>query len=143
MSLINDIRQHTKVFDPQATFSYGRPFDTALASAKEEVLGYFIHVDPITFGGITDGTESAPVTIGFLKQDSPDSEYDKDQNLDITPSIEELQDAAKIFAVQWLNSFLDTYQYGAANYTITPVTRIKNVMSGVMLSVTFNYKTPC
>lgn len=142
--LIDDIRESTTTFIPQSVFSYGRSFDTALDAAKIEVDQWFIHLDPITFTGTTpDNAISAPLSLGFLKQDTPDSEFDQAQNLEITQSIEEIHDEALTLAVRWLNNFLDTYTYGTATYTAIPIVRVKNVMSGILLNVTFIYKLPC
>jgi len=142
--IIDDIREHLGTYIHNSVFSYGRPFDTALAAAKIQTDQWFIHVDPVTFNGnITDATESAPVSIGFLLQDTPDSTFDETENMDVTPSIEAIQKDAKSKALDWLSDFLDTYKYSNVTYTVAPITRIKNVMSGILLNVTFAYKTPC
>jgi hypothetical protein len=138
-----DIREHIKKYKPTAIFNYGRSFDTALAAANNSVQDWFIFLDPVVFTGVPNETESANVLIGFLKQDSPHSEFDADSNLEIDLSIEQIQDEAHTLAVAWLNEFLDTYKYSATAYTLNTVTRIKNVMSGKTLSVTFNYKPSC
>ena len=139
----DDIREHLKIYKPTAVFSYGRNFDTALDSNLKLITDWFIALDPITFNGNVNDTESAQVVMGFLKQDSPDSTYDKDDNLEIDLSIEEIQSDAHTFALAWLNDFLDNYKYSAVTYTLTPITRIKNVMSGKLLTVTFNGKPTC
>jgi len=139
----DDIREHLKTYKPTAVFSYGRNFDTALDSNLKLIIDWFIPLDPISFNGVVNDTESANVVMGFLKQDSPDSSYDKDDNLEIDLSIEEIQAEAHKFALDWLNDFLDNYKYSVVNYTLDPVTRIKNVMSGKLLRVTFNGKPTC
>ena len=139
----DDIREHLRTYKPTAVFSYGRNFDTALKANIDLITDWFIPLDPITFNGNVNDTESANVVMGFLKQDSPDSTYDKDDNLEIDLSIEEIQSDAHIFALAWLNDFLDNYKYSAVTYTLTPITRIKNVMSGKLLTVTFNGKPTC
>jgi len=144
--ITQDIRDSINSFIPTAVFSYGRSFDTALAAAKINIDDYFIHLDPITpNGNITDGTKTASITMGFLKQTKPDSEFDKEQNLDIDASIEEVQNEAELKAEAWLNEFLNTHSstYQAGTYTLPPATKIKNVMSGVLLQVTLSYRSPC
>lgn len=138
-----DIREHIATFDSTAVFSYGRPFDTALDAATIEIDQYFIHLDPIRFEGVVNETELANVSIGFLLQDKPDSSFDNENNLDITDSIETIQHNAKVKALSWLNDFLDNYTFSGSTYTITPVTRIKNVMSGVLLTLQLRYKPTC
>lgn len=144
--ITQDIRDSINLFIPTAVFSYGRSFDTALAAAKITVDDWFIHLDPITQqGNITDGTKSAPFTIGFLKQTKPDSEFDKEQNLDIDPSIEEVQEEAGRKAEAWFNEFLNTHSstYQGGSYTLAPVTKVKNVMSGALIQGTLNYRSAC
>ena len=144
--ITQDIRESINLYMPSAVFSYGRAVDTALAASKLKVDDWFIHLDPITpQGNITDSTKTAALTFGFLKQTKPDSEYDKEQNLDIDLSIEEVQNEAEQKAEAWLNNFLNTHSstYQAGNYTISPATKVKNVMSGVLLQVTLNYRSAC
>lgn len=138
-----NIREHIAKFIPTSVFNYGRPADTALASAEISIDDWFIHLDPVTFEGTVDDKETARIVIGFLKQDSPDSSFDNENELSINDSIELLQHNAKLKALSWLNDFLDNYRYGAVTYTLTPATRIKNVMSGVLLTVNLNYKQRC
>jgi len=142
--LIDDIRESVKNYIPTSVFSYGRSFDTSLEVSKESIQDYFIHLDPLTYNGkLNDATESATINLGFLLQDKPDSSYDKDENLDIDDSIEEIQANTKLMATNWLNYFLDNYSYSDAEYEIMPITRIKNVMSGILLKIKLSYKTPC
>jgi hypothetical protein len=139
----DDIREHLKTYKPTAVFSYGRNFDTALKSNIDLITEWFVTLDPVSFNGVVNDTESSNIVMGFLKQDSPDSTFDKDDNLDIDLSIEEIQSDAHTFALAWLNDFLDNYKYSVGNYTLDPITRIKNVMSGKLLRVTFNGKPTC
>lgn len=144
--IIDDIRASIKTYSPTSVFSYGRPADTAIASAKIGIDDWFIHLDPIsTDGNATDNNLSTPLSFGFLRQDKPDSEYDEDQNLDIDPSIESIQKEAQTFAIGWLDHFMDNYgnQYSNTTYNISPATRVKNVMSGVLFRATFTYKGTC
>jgi hypothetical protein len=143
MTIQDEIREHLKTFKPTAIFSYGRSFDTSLKTALDLITDWFIYLEPVTFNGQADNIESSQIVLGFLKQDSPDSSYDKDDNLDIDPSIEEIQSDAHKLALQWLNDFLDNHNYSDGTYTIAPITRIKNVMSGVLLTVTLNGKPKC
>jgi hypothetical protein len=143
MTIQDEIREHIKTFKPTAIFSYGRSFDTSLKTALDLITDWFIYLEPVTFNGQSNNTESATIVMGFLKQDSPDSSYDKDDNLDIDPSIEEIQSDAHTLALLWLNDFLDNYKHSDSTYTLEPITRIKNVMSGKLLRVTFNGKPKC
>lgn len=141
--ILDDIRADIAKNIPTAVLSYGRPFDTALASANISIDDWFIHIDPLTYDGNLNNGESVKLVIGFLKQDAPDSSFDDVENLDVTDSIERLQNDAKVKAVNWLKNFLDNYKYSESNYTILPATRVKNVMSGIVLTVTLSYKLPC
>jgi len=143
MTIQDEIRESIKAYSSTAVFSYGRNFDTALKTYKDEIQEWFVFLDPISFSGQANNTESANVVIGFLKQDTPDSSYDKDDNLEINQSIEEIQSEAHVFALGWLNYFLDNYKYSDSTYTLDPITRIKNVMSGKLMRVTFNGKPKC
>ena len=143
MTIQDEIREHLGVYKPNAVFRYGRNFDTSLNSAIELIEEWFVHLDPVTYEGFLNDTENTRLVIGILKQDSPDSNYNKDDNLEIDDSIETIQEDAKTFARNWINDFLDNYPYSAINYTIAPLTRVKNVMSGVLLTVTLNGKPRC
>ena len=63
--------------------------------------------------------------------------------MDIDPSIETIQKEAYVKAKAWLGDFLDNYPYSDGDFNITPVTRIKNVMSGCFLKVTLSGKSSC
>ena len=144
MQIVSDIRESVNDHIKDGVFNYGRATDTALASANLEVVSWFVHLDPVQIDGEVNLNERARVDIGFLQQDKPDSSFDAvDSNLDIDASIEQIQSDAKDLSLQWLNYFLDNYKYSCTTYTIRDVTRIKNVMSGVLLSVTFLYKPKC
>lgn len=144
MQIVNDIRESVNTYIDGVVFNYGRKFDHAIETNKIEVDGWFVHLDPITLNGKSnDGTKTATVNIGFLKQDNPDSEYDDTNELEITPSIEILQSDANQKAVDWLNYFLDNYHYSDGNYTLTPATRIVNVMSGCLMNVSLSFKQSC
>lgn len=143
MTIQEEIKESLKAYSPNIVVSYGRSFDSALATYKEEIIEWFAFIDPISFSGKANDTESANIVIGFLKQDSPDSAFDKDDNLELNQSIEEIQSDAHTFALGWLNYFLDNYKYSDGNYTLDPVTRIKNVMSGKLMRVTLSGKPKC
>lgn len=144
MTITDKIREHLSKYIPQSVFSYGRPFDTSLAAAKIPVNYWFIHLDPIEINGKSnDNTQSLRLSIGFLKQDKPDSSFDKAENLDIDESIEEIQASATTEAINWLNDFLDNYGYSDGEYNVKPLTRVKNVMSGALLTVTISGKIAC
>lgn len=144
--IIDDIRASFKTYNPSTVVSYGRPADTAIASAKLEIDEWFAHIDPIRVDGkAIDNNLSSPITIGILKQDKPDSQFDQEENLDIDPSIEEIQKEAQTFVLGWYNHFMDEYgnRYSNDAYSIVPATRIKNVMSGILFTGTFSYKGTC
>lgn len=144
MTLQDEIRKHLTKYLPSSVFSYGRAFDTALSAAKLEINDLFIHLDPIeTTGKASDGVIVKRVSIGFLKKDKPDSVFDKEENLEITPSVEEIQNSTETTAINWLSDFLDNYNYSDGDYTIRPITKVKNVMSGVLLTVNFSGKIKC
>lgn len=141
--IVDDIREHLSTYLIGSVFSYGRAFDTALATANIEIDKWFIHLDPVTFEGEINIFERVKLSIGFLKQDKPDSSFDDSENLDTSESIEAIQSEAKDTATAWLNDFLDNYLFSGNSYSITPVTRVKNVMSGCLINVTLSYKPSC
>lgn len=144
--ITQDIRQSFVIYSPSTVFNYGRPADTTLAAAKIEIDDWFVHLDPVsTDGTMPDKNLTTSVSLGFLRQDTPDSEYDDAQELSINDSIEKLQADAQTFAIGWLDFFMDNYgrKYGTATFRIQPATRVKNVMSGILFNVTFTYKAPC
>lgn len=143
-TIIDEIREHVAKYFKGSTFSYGRPFDTSLTAAQKTVTTWFIHLDPIEINGqANDSTQSIRLSMGFLKQDKPSSSFDKAENLDVDASIEEIQATASLEAVRWLNDFLDNYNYSDGAYNLRPLTRIKNVMSGTLLTVTLSGKIKC
>lgn len=144
MQVVNDIRVSINEFINGVVFNYGRSADTALASAVLEINQWFVHLDPVTIEGELQNFERARIQIGFLLQDAPDSSYDaNDTNLEIDLSIEEIQQKAKLKALEWANYFVDNYKYNGITYSVAPVTRIKNVMSGVLLTMQVSYKQSC
>lgn len=144
VTIIDEIREHLQKYLPNAVFSYGRSFDTSLAAAKIEVSGWFIHLDPIEFNGkANDSVQTARLSMGFLRKDRPDSAFDKAENLEIDDSIEEIQATAATEAINWLNDFLENYDYSDGDYNLRPLTRVKNVMSGTLLTVTLSGKIKC
>ena len=144
MTITDEIREHLAIYLKQSVFSYGRAFDTALAAAKIPVNYWFIHLDPIEINGkANDAVQSIRLSMGFLKQDKPNSAFDKAENLDIDESIEEIQATAATEAINWLNDFLNEYPYSDGDYNIKPLTRVKSVMSGVLLTVTISGKIKC
>lgn len=139
--IVDDIRNSIGINIKRSVFSYGRSYDTAISTAKIEIDQWFVFIDPIFYSGeVIDGTKTAPVFIGFIKQDKPDSEFDTEQNKDSFESIEQVQEEAQEVALTWLEYFRENYNYQVGAWSISPVTRVKNVMSGVVMQVSFSYK---
>lgn len=138
MTLIQTIRESvqncTGLTNP--LFVHGRGADTALASAKEQNTGTFIYLEPISKTiGVEDSTQLANIVIGFLTQDEPDSSSDAEISEESTLSMEEKIYDMEVEATNWLSYFFDNYTYRINGvYTLTPVYRIKNVMTGVLLT---------
>lgn len=137
MTLVQKIRESVNNC-PSLTnplFVHGRSSDTALDAAKEQNIGDFVYLEPITKTGNTDvSTQLTTIVIGFLTQDEPHSESDEVINEEETLSMEEKVNDMELKALAWLNYLFDNYTLRiSGNYTLTPVFRIKNVMTGVLL----------
>lgn len=144
MTLVEQIRESVNqcgvITNP--LFVHGRDSDTALDAAKEQNIGTFVYLEPITKTGTTDiSTQTATIVIGFLTQDEPDSESDEEVNEASILSMEEKINNMEVEALSWLGYLFDNYNLRmAGTYTLSPVYRIKNVMTGVLL--TFNLIEP-
>lgn len=138
MTLVESIRESINNCTDikNSMFVYGRESDTALEAAKEQNIGTFVYLEPISKTiGVEDATQLANIVIGFLTQDEPDSSSDEEINEASTLSMEEKVAEMESVANLWLTYFFDNYTYrinGA--YTLAPVFRIKNVMTGVLLT---------
>jgi hypothetical protein len=147
MTLVQSIRESVKncsdITNP--LFVHGRSADTALASAKERVDGTFVYLEPITKTvGSEDSTQGAAIVIGFLTQDEPSSSSDEELNEADELSMEEKVSAMETQATNWLDYFFDNYLFRiSGTYTVTPVFRIKNVMTGVFLTFTLIEPKQC
>ena len=47
MTLQDEIKESLKLYSPNIVVSYGRSFDTALATYKDEIQEWFAFIDPI------------------------------------------------------------------------------------------------
>lgn len=144
MTLVQKIRESVNNCPSitQPLFVYGRSSDTALDAAKELNTGTLVYLEPITKTGTTDvQTQIATVVIGFLTQDQPDSESDEYINEESIASMEEKVNAMETEALDWLEYLFENYTLRlSGTYSLTPIFRIKNVMTGVFL--TFNLVEP-
>ena len=144
MPVINDIREALAHTNDEAILYYGRSFDSALKSIEEDTSGLFVYVDPITYSvDVLNDTETASISIGFLKQDSPDSEHDETFNDSSLQSVENIIEEKKGEFISFITYFNENYNYSIATVNITPVYKVKNVCSGVLATFTLNYKLPC
>lgn len=149
--IVDDIRESVKLFMPTSEFSYGRRFDTAIEASNIQVSDYFVAMDPVRHStSRIDKNRTASVVMAFLVLDMDDSNYDKESNKDVELSIEEKQANALIKAEQWADYFIDVWcrisgntKYSITSMQINPLTRIKDMMSGVSVEFDLVYKKPC
>lgn len=135
MTLIQKIRTSVNNNIKNSLFVYGRNSDTALESAKVLNVGTFVYLEPINKSfSITDSFYTCSITIGFLTQDEPDSESDEELNEDMSLSMETKVADMETIAIEWLNTFATEDNYTINTVTLQPVFRIKNVMTGVLLT---------
>ena len=103
---------------------------------NKQNIGTFVYLEPISKTiAVEDATQTANIVIGFLTQDEPDSSSDAEVSEASTLSMEEKVADMETAASLWLTYFFDNYKFrinGA--YTLAPVFRIKNVMTGVLLT---------
>lgn len=145
MNIVQDIRESVKAANSQASFSYGRKWDTALEALILVTKDSLVCLDPVTYTGtVNDNTETANVSITFLKHDTKESIYDKEVNESINDSMEEIVNICKADAQTWLSYFNDNYTlYQPLQYTMFPVHKIKDMCSGVNVSIQFQYNKGC
>lgn len=146
--IVDDIRESVKLFLPNSEFSYGRKFDTAIEASSIKVNEYFVALDPIRVTSTrADKNRTVGVVMAFLVLDTTDSNYDKNTNKDVELSIEEKQANALLKAEEWADYFTDVWskkvgntKYQISTLTINPLTRIKDIMSGVSVEFDLVYK---
>lgn len=145
MTIIQAIRESIQDSIPNSLFVYGRNSDTALESAKELNIGTFVYLEPITkTSNLTDGFLTDNIVIGFLTQDEPDSSSDEQINEESILSMEEKIAEMENVAIDWLDYFCNNYNYAlSGSYTVQPVFRIKNVMTGVLITTQFIEPKQC
>lgn len=145
MTIIQAIRESVQDSIQNSLFVYGRNSDTALESAKELNIGTFVYLEPIQkTGNLTDGFLTNNITIGFLTQDEPDSSSDEEINEESSESMEQKVAEMENVAIDWLDYFCNNYTYSLnGNYNLQPVFRIKNVMTGVLLTFQFIEPKQC
>jgi hypothetical protein len=145
MTIIQAIRESVQDSIQNSLFVYGRNSDTALESAKELNIGTFVYLEPIQkTGNLTDGFLTDNITIGFLTQDEPDSSSDEDINEESIESMEQKVAEMENVAIDWLDYFCNNYTYSLnGNYNLQPVFRIKNVMTGGLLTFQFIEPKQC
>jgi len=149
--ITQDIRESVLLYLPTAEFSYGRKFDTAVEASKIKVTDYFVALDPISIrGSLISKEKIATISIAFLKLDSGDSNFDNATNVATTDSIEKIQDDSLIVAENWAYYFQNTWSKNNSNQrymfgeiTANGLTRVKDMMSGVLLNFTLTYKVNC
>lgn len=149
--ITQDIRESVLLYLPTAEFSYGRKFDTAVEASKIKVNDYFVALDPISIrGSLLNKERVATISIAFLKLDSGDSNYDNATNVALTDSIEKIQDDSITTAELWANYFQNVWsknnnnqRYMFGEISFNGLTRVKDMMSGVLASFTLTYKVNC
>lgn len=118
------------------SFVYGRSFDSALETHIKPTIVSFVFLDPITkVGTLDDGSEVNSISIGFIKQDAPDS-----SELEREALVDEMDELALTFLT---NLYSSTPLFQLGQYSMAPIYRIKNVCSGVLYTFTAIGKRPC
>lgn len=145
MNIVKDIRESVKLANTHAEFSYGRKWDTALEALIKVTKDSFVCLDPVTYvGTVNDNTETASISIAFLKKDVKESVYDKDSNEAEEESMEEIINDCKQQAQTWLSYFNDNYElYQMLQYTMFPVHKIKDVCTGINVAFQIQYNKGC
>lgn len=123
------------------SFIHGRSFDSALETITSDTTDAFSFLDPITKTGlISTRQETYNVSIGFIKQDSPDS-----SPLEREAIVQEMDELALDFLeiLFELNILDDGTILMFDTYNISPIYRIKNVCSGVLCTFSVTAQRPC
>lgn len=123
------------------SFVHGRSFDSALETHIKDTIPNFSFLDPIRKTGlISTRMETYNVSIGFIKQDSPDSSDEEREEI-----VEEMNVLCLAFLeiLFDLNVLDDGTILMFDSYSIDPIYRIKNVCSGVLCSFSVTGKRPC
>lgn len=140
--LVNEIRNAAIAAGVDAqSFVYGRSFDSAIETGIKDTLDAFAFLDPvIKKGTISDRKESYRVSIGFIKQDAPDS-----SELERETMVDEMDDLCLDFLqiLFDLNIAADGTILMFDSYSISPIYRIKNVCTGVLCTFEVMANRPC
>jgi len=133
--MVDIIRDAVIENNPDAEFIYGRPFDSALDTHIKATDVCYVFLDPIRKTGTqSDGHEVYQISIGFIKQDAPDSSVEEMELI-----INEMDLQAKGFRAALYA--LDSIMIDA--YAISEIRRIKNVCTGVLLELSITSTIPC
>lgn len=124
-----------------ASFIHGRSFDSALETITSDTTTAYAYLDPIVKTGlISTRQETYSISIGFIKQDAPDSSPAEREVI-----VDQMDDLCLAFLqiLFDLNVLEDGTIVMFDTYTISPIYRIKNVCSGVLCTFSVVGSRPC
>lgn len=145
-TLQQDIRASLLKYNELIKFSYGRSLDNALNSIKLEIDNYLVCLDPpIYSGGILDNNETKTISLSWLKKDNTDSVSDEAHNIASIESMEEIIKDCHDQCITWLKAFIDEYykKYGIDSYTGFEAFRVKDVLTGFVITLNVTSKLQC
>lgn len=139
--MVTDIQNALLEVSPSASFIHGRSFDSALDTHINDTTVAYVYLDPIIKRGtISNRRQTLDISLGFIKQDSPDSSVEEMKAI-----VEEMETLALDFLRYFFD--LDVLSDGSIiefdEYSITPVYRLKNMCTGVLVTFTVNQSIPC
>lgn len=140
-AIITEIKSVLKEIKPDASLIHGRSFDSALDTHIQSTEVAYVYIDPIIKRGtISDGKQLIDMSIGFIKQDAPDGSVEE---------MEAIVDDMEALAINFLKTFFDRniMENGDVlmfdTYNISPIYRIKNVCTGVLVTFTATASISC
>lgn len=145
-TLQQDIRASLLKYNELIKFSYGRSLDNALNSVKLEIDNYLVCLDPPTYsGGLIDANETKTISLSWLKKDNVDSVSDEAHNIAGVQSMEEIVKECHDHCITWLKGFADEYykKYTIDAYTGFEAFRVKDILTGFVITLNVSSKLPC
>ena len=134
-TVIDSIYEHVLIANRDASFLHGVSFEMAVDNQINDTTIAYVFLDPVVkTGSISNATETYAISLGFIKQDAPES----------SPQEEEvIVEAMDIMAMAFLNSIYDSSVGMVDNYTVSPIRKIRNVCTGVLLTFDLVTVRPC
>lgn len=136
-ALVSLIANSVLEVSPVSSFIYGRSFDSALQSSILSTEVAYVFLDPVIKNGtVFSSTSTYNISIGFIKQDAPDS-----SEVEREVIVDEMEALCISFLTNLFenNVTINGDVIMLDSYTITPIYRIKNVCSGVLCTFTLTF----